>query len=80
MHQNWLYDIEDNYKKLGKDENSASVLEFKRETMKAWVNTRKPILEKYKRNDLSYSVEWTSMEDKDKTLKPNHVAEWDDSL
>jgi hypothetical protein len=48
--------------------------------MKAWVNTRKPILEKYKRNDLSYSVEWTSMEDKDKMLKPNHVAEWDDSL
>ena len=79
-HQNWLYDIEDNYNKLGKNESSASVLKFKRETMKAWMNTRKPILEKYNRKDLSYSVDWTSLQDNDKMLKLNHVAEWDDSI
>ncbi|CAF0742704.1 unnamed protein product [Brachionus calyciflorus] len=78
IHPNWLYDVTENYNKLGKIQENSETLKFKREVIKAWMNTRKALMRK--RNDKQYEQDWKDLEDEEKMLSSNHVAKWNDSF
>ncbi|RNA04921.1 interferon-induced very large GTPase 1-like [Brachionus plicatilis] len=75
-HPDWLNDIQNNYKNYGKNPSNSGNIKFRNQIIRAWMNTRKPLLKIYKRLDKDYDDEWISMEDNKQMLQENHTPKW----
>ncbi|RMZ98090.1 Interferon-induced very large GTPase 1 [Brachionus plicatilis] len=77
-HPDWLNDITENYNKYGKNPLNLENKKFSNQIIRAWMNTRKPLLKLYQRLEKEYDSEWMLMEDENKMLKEDHIAEWNE--
>ena len=77
-HPDWLNDITENYNKYGKNPLNSGNKKFRNQIIRAWMNTRRPLLKIYKQLDKEYDSEWILMEDEKKMLKEDHIAEWNE--
>ncbi|RNA07481.1 interferon-induced very large GTPase 1-like [Brachionus plicatilis] len=82
-HPDWLSDIQENYDEYGKNPSNSRNIRFRNQIMRAWMNTRKPLLKEYnsmnrKIEDKKYDKEWLSLEDAENMLPGDHVPKWNE--
>ncbi|RNA37335.1 hypothetical protein BpHYR1_012663, partial [Brachionus plicatilis] len=83
-HPEWLFDIQENYDEYGKNVSNSGNIRFRTQIMRAWMNTRKPLLREYFINykivDKKYDNEWLSLEDAENMLPEDHVPKWNENI
>ncbi|RNA40886.1 hypothetical protein BpHYR1_033599 [Brachionus plicatilis] len=83
-HPEWLFDIQENYDVYGKNASNSGNIRFRSQIMRAWMNTRKPLLKEYFINykivDKKYDNEWLSLEDEENMLPEDHVPKWNENI
>ena len=82
-HKDWLQNVNDNYLKFG------HTPDFNDKVIKAWMNTRKPLIFKYRKvseengekkviDRTDYENSWTNLEDVNSILPENFIPKWND--
>ena len=82
-HKDWLHDAEENYLLYDSHEHllKEEIRRYKYEAMKAWMNTRKPLikLKAIMIDKSEYEKEWLCLIDHDKMLDQDFQPKWESS-